>query len=97
MSSDIDFDKSSFETQKGDKQVISSIPIAAAVTASQMRIIMNPLKSIDGNPFYYGDTDSAILAKPLNPALILNKILQFKLEFPVIKEGFFPKNVWPFV
>jgi uncharacterized protein YprB with RNaseH-like and TPR domain len=88
LSSNIDFDKSSFETQKGDKQVISSIPIAAAVTA-WARIIMNPLKSIDGNPFYYGDTDSAILAKPLNPALIGNKIGQFKLEFPVIKEGFF--------
>lgn len=86
--SGFNYDILSFENQRGDKHVVSSIAIAAAVTAIG-RMIMNPLKFIKGNPFYYGDTDSAILGKPLNPSLIGDNIGQFKLEYPVIKEGYF--------
>ena len=68
--------------------VDSSPAIAAAVTA-YARVKMNPLKSIHGNTFYYGDTDSAILSQPLPDSLIGNKIGQFKLEFPLIKTGYF--------
>jgi hypothetical protein len=68
--------------------VDSSPAIAAAVT-SYGRIIMNPLKFIEGNEFFYGDTDSAVLAKPLPSNLVGKKIGQFKLEYPLIKKGYF--------
>jgi hypothetical protein len=66
----------------------NSVAIAAATTAWG-RIIMNPLKCIPDNKFYYGDTDSAILEKPLPDEMVGNNIGQFKLEYPLIKEGIF--------
>ena len=50
---------------------------------------MNPLKFIKDNQFYYGDTDSAILEKPLNSSKIGNEIGQFKLEYPTIRKAYF--------
>lgn len=68
--------------------VDSSPAIAAAVTA-YARITMNPLKFIPGNQYYYGDTDSAFLDKPLPKYLIGNEIGQFKQEYSIINRALF--------
>lgn len=89
MSSGQDFNSLMLShNNKTNNEGNNSVAIAAATTA-WARILMNPLKSIPGNKFYYGDTDSAILEKPLPDKMVGNKIGQFKLEYPLIKEGLF--------
>jgi hypothetical protein len=86
--SGLDFNKLFINYEQSIKDVNSS-PVLAAATTAWGRIIMNKVKFIHGNTFYYGDTDSGVLEKPLSSNLLGNEIGQFKLEYPKILKAFF--------
>lgn len=86
--SGIDYIKLSAANDHVRKEILSSSPIAAATTA-YARMFMNPIKFIHDNKFYYGDTDSGVLQKPLSKRMVGNLLGQFKLEYSGIKEAIF--------
>lgn len=67
--------------------VISSIPIASAVTA-YARIALSPFLNMEDNECVYTDTDSVVMTKPLAPEFVGSKLGQMKLENKII-EGIF--------
>ena len=49
---------------------------------------LNQFKNMENNKYIGGDTDSIIMAKPLDDKFVGKNLGQFKLEY-VIKEGFY--------
>lgn len=67
--------------------LISSIPIAAAVTA-YARIALSPFLNMADNECVYTDTDSVVMTKPLPAEFVGPKLGQMKLENNIV-EGIF--------
>lgn len=67
--------------------VISSVPIAAAVTG-YARVALTHFFNMEGNECVYTDTDSVVMTKELSPEYVGPGLGQMKLEHR-IKEGIF--------
>lgn len=76
----------SIEDGQPENEMLSSLPIAAAVT-SYARMYMNKFKD---NSLYYTDTDSLFMDKELPSSLVGLEIGKFKMV-DKIKEGVFPQ------
>ena len=60
-----------------------NVAIASAITAYS-RININQYKNLPGNPCYYSDTDSVVLAHPLPAEMVCNHTLgKMKLEYEI--------------
>lgn len=82
-----DQSQSDSEINTKKRGVPSSVPIAAAIS-SYARITLSQYLNIPNNDCVYADTDSVILAKPLDPALVGKGLGQLRLDYE-IKEGIF--------
>ncbi len=73
--------------------VKSSVSIAAAITA-YARIMISQYKNIEGNKYFGGDTDSAIMEKELSPELVGKGLGMMKEECRVAVGLFADKKLY---
>jgi hypothetical protein len=76
-----------FNNDLNNLRNISSVQYSAAITAYG-RILINDFKNLENNKYIGGDTDSIIMAKPLENKFVGKDLGKFKLEC-VIDEGFY--------